>query len=196
MNVEQILSLVNKATARTRQRVSAMVAQLVVDSVDDSQMWQVIKAKVLEGEVLDGIPHLQPGGLVHVPLPGSEGVLLSVSGQRDGAVAVCVSTRDKRPTGLAPGETGLYSTTTGEDYTGGLKLLLRQDGGVEVLPSATAKFIVTGDAEITGSLIVKDTIYSYGEVFALYPVPGTRVGLSTHIHPAPMGPTSSPTPGT
>lgn len=193
MNADDFGRAIERATSRLRTRVLSMVGRMIVASTDDTTTIQSLKVKLLDGEVLEGIPHMQPGGLVHRPVPGAEGVFLSVTGDRDNGVAVCVSRRSTRPNGLNAGETALYSDSTGEGYTGGVRILLDQYGGVVVSPFAGQRMIVEGDATITGALLVEGILQVEGairgedEVTANYG--GASVGLSTHPHPAPMGPT-------
>gem|GEM_PF-6419773 len=66
-------------------------------------------------------------------------------------------------------------------------VLLKPDG-TAVVTSSAVQF--TGDVQVDGDLTVD------GEVSANAALPATEVKLSTHIHQHPMGPTSSPTPGT
>lgn len=66
------------------------------------------------------------------------------------------------------------------------KLVVATEGDVEITASSKVK--------ITGNLEVSGYIKANGEVTAK--ATSTNVSLSTHIHPTPSGPSSSPTPGT
>lgn len=194
IDVDQLLNLVHRATAPLRNRIVAMVGKFVIEAADDAKTVQEVKFTALADEVLEGVPHMQPGGISHVPIPGAEGMLLSITGDRDNAVAICVADRSTRPTGMNPGETALYSNATGEGYTGGVKILLAQDGGIEINPLGSSRLTINGDTVMTGQLIVQGQIYGKDEITAKHGT--TPVKVTTHIHPAPMGPTSGPTPGT
>lgn len=180
MGTHDVLRLLNRVTAPLRHRLNMVVARMVLDAVSDAAQRQGMRVTVLADEVLDDIEHFQPGGLTHVPLKGAEGVLVCVGGQRGHAIALGVANRDARPTGLQPGETGLYAAQPG---TGGLKVLLDAAGNITLTPTATVT--------ITGALLVT------GEIAAMTAAPGTAaVHLSTHLHPTATGPSGPPTAGT
>jgi hypothetical protein len=77
---------------------------------------------------------------------------------------------------------------------------------IKLIPPSKAsggKIILDGEVEITGSLIVKDKVYSSDEIFAKAIIPesgspqtSSAVALSTHTHPTAVpGPVSPPKPG-
>jgi phage baseplate assembly protein V len=174
---DALVRLVQQVTAPLRHRLAMVVSRLVLDAVNDAAKLQGLRVQVLADEVLDEVEHFQPGGLTHVPLAGAEGVLLCVGGNRAHAVAVGVANRDARPTGLLPGETGLYSAQAG---SGGLKVLLDAEGNIVLTPTATVT--------IEGALLVT------GDVSAGTATPATTRSLLTHPHGTAMGPTSPPLP--
>jgi len=175
MSASELLRLINRATAPLRHRLNMTVSRMVLDAVSDAAQRQGLRVLVLADEVIDDVEHFQPGGLTHVPLPGAEGVLLCVGGNRSHPVALGVANREARPTGLQPGETGLYSAQAG---TGGLKVLLGADGNIVLTPTATVT--------IEGSLLVT------GDVAAGSAAPATTRTLLTHTHGTALGPTSPP----
>lgn len=157
-------------------RVNNMFMRILVDSVNDGTMLQTLKAFGLSDDALEDIEHMQPGGLTHVPLSGAEGVGAAIGGGREHVIALGVSNRNARPTGLAAGETGLYNVSLGE--SGGLKIKLLANGDVLITPSHKTRIV--GDLEVTG------------EITAM--ADSTPVKLSTHKHPSAMGPTGAPIP--
>lgn len=172
---DQIISLVHRATAPLRHRLDMVASRIVVDAVTDSTKLQSLKAAALADEVLDDVEHMQPGGLSHVPLTGGEGVLVCVAGHRDHPIALCVSNRSTRPTGLQPGETVLYCAAPGG---AGVKIKLKSNGDIELTP--TTKVTITGNLEVTGEVTAKSTT--------------TPIKLSTHTHNTAMGPSGLPNP--
>jgi len=174
---DTVIRLVHEATRPMRSRLNAVVARLVVDAVNDAAARQLLRVEVLADEVIDPVEHFQPGGLTHVPLAGAEGLLLCVGGDRSHPIAVGVSNRDKRPTGLAAGETGLYSAVP--SY-GGLKIKLDADGNVVLTP--TGKVTIDGNLEVSGEVTAKSAS------------PATKVTLSHHAHASFGAPPATPEP--
>ncbi len=171
MRTQDVLRIVHKATARTRLRVGNMLTRLVIDAAVDSAGFQQLNAEALANEDLDEIEHFQPGGLTHVPLTGAEGVLLSVGGSREVAIALGVANRDQRPKGLTPGETGLYLAIP---TVGGLKVLCRVDGTLALGDSAAAESALRGDTFLTTLKTLTDALAVL--VVALVPVNGVAPG--------------------
>jgi phage gp45-like len=193
---EQLAQLVNRVMAPWKGKVLSMVGRALLEAVgDDSTGVQLVKVTGLKDEVLEDLPHVQPGGLVHYPIPGSEGVLFSIGGDRDNAVVAFLADRDTRPKDLNPGETGLYSNATGESYTGGLRIHLDNEGNVIITPFGSAQCKIDGDAEITGQLIVQGQIYGKDEITAKHGG-GASVTVTEHLTPSPFGPVGPPTGGT
>lgn len=67
------------------------------------------------------------------------------------------------------------------------KMTISTSGEIEI--TATSKLTLNGDLNVVGKIDASQNIT------ALAGTPAS-VGLSTHIHPTPSGPSSSPTPGT
>lgn len=109
---DELLRLVHIATAPMRTAINNMAVRVVVQSVNDSPKLQQLIVTALAGEELDDVEHMQPGGLSHVPLKGAEGLLVCVGGSRDVPMAIGVSNREHRPTGMASGETAMYAAET------------------------------------------------------------------------------------
>lgn len=110
------------------RKIALAANRAVVELVDDSKGMQRAQSSVVDGEVHEP-EHMQPGGLTHVPLPGAEGVFVTVSGARDDGVVICVSDRRYRPKNLAPGETALYN-----DASAALQctITMKADGSIAV----------------------------------------------------------------
>ena len=176
---DDMLRLVHKATSRMRTQIGNMLGRAVVGAVNDGPGIQTVTVTVLAGESIDDVPHLQPGGLSHVSLPGSEGAVGCVGGSRDNPFAVGIANRGSRPTGLLPGETIIYAIGA----TGVTTIKLNLLGDIEITPSSLApKVTVNGDVIATGEVTAQDG--------------GSSVGLSTHLTDSPFGPLGPPTAGT
>jgi phage baseplate assembly protein V len=170
-----VVRLLQRALRPLNTRIGMVVGRLVVDAVNDAAKRQGLRVLVLADEVLDSVEHFQPGGLTHVALKGAEGVLLCVGGRRGHPVALGVANREARPTGLQPGETGLYSASA---ETTGLKILLDKDGNVVLTP--TVKVTINLKLDVTGTVTTHAS--------------GSPVELSAHTHNTAMGPSGPPNP--
>jgi Gp45 protein len=135
-----LVRMLQRAMAPLTTRLSMVVSRLVVDAVNDAAKRQGLRVLVLADEVIDGVEHMQPGGLTHRALPGAEGILLCVGGHRGHPLAIGVSNRDARPTGLQPGETALYAA----GGVPGPKVLCKPDGEVQLGP-APENFVALGN---------------------------------------------------
>lgn len=175
---ERCDSMIAKAVQRVERRIGNMIAVGVIESVNAGTKFQTLKATALEGDTDDEIVHFEPGGLVHVASAGAEGLTLSVGGKGANRAAVCVSNRSSRPAGVGAGETGLYTGGA----LGGLRILCKADGSIEITPAVGQKVVIKGELECEG------------EISAMTLTPATKVSLSTHVHPGPF-PVGSPTPG-
>lgn len=189
------------------RKLSLVASKAVVKVVKDSIGLQGIQALLLSDEVADdATEHMQPGGLTHVPLAGSEGVYLTIGGVRDDGVLLCVSHRGHRPKNLQAGETALYNEG---DHQSTIRLL--QDGSIVARSGGSSQSTMTMDADgnvtvasASGKKITLNSVEidsngnlkAPGEVTAKSASPSTAVKLSTHFHGHPFGPTSAPTPGT
>lgn len=105
---QAIFAQVRRMLRPLETKVANLVAQAVIQFVNDSGTRQTAQVGVMAGETLDGVQHFLPYGLTSVPLPGAEGVLLFVDGDRGHPLLLGVDDRSARPTGGEPGDTGLY----------------------------------------------------------------------------------------
>jgi phage baseplate assembly protein V len=132
-----------------QRRLRNQINRAVVSLVEDSTGMQKLLASVLSGEVMQQ-EHMQPGGLTHVPLPGAEGLFVTVSGVRDDGVWICVSDRRYRPKNLQAGETAIYNDAPAVTQS---KILLKLDGSIEVIP-ATGKGVLIGGSAATQAQVL------------------------------------------
>ena len=133
-----VVRLVHDLVRPLKARMNAMISRGSLDSANDASKLQGIEVTVgsfgLDAggadmpDKLPGVEHFQPGGLTHVPLRDAEGIVLCIQGLRSHPVIICVSNRDDRPKGLAPGETALYTAGPG----GGVRVHCAADGTVYV----------------------------------------------------------------
>lgn len=108
--------IVAKMLAPYARRIRLIAARAVITLIDDASKLQGAQVKLLADEVRDLVERFQQYGYTSVPLPGAEGIYLSLNGSRDHGVLICVDDRRYRITGLQGGEVALY---TDEDKEAG-----------------------------------------------------------------------------
>jgi len=89
-------------------KVANLVARAVLTGLNDGTGIQAAQVSVLAGETLDDVERFTTYGVISVPRPGAEGVMLFVDGDRGHPLLIAVDDRSARPTGGDPGDTGLY----------------------------------------------------------------------------------------
>jgi phage baseplate assembly protein V len=99
-----------KACEPLKRRVMQMVGRCVLTAAaDDSEGIQKLQVSILSGETLDGIQRMQEYGFTSVPNVGAEGIVLSLSGNRDHSVCVATEDRRFRIKNLEEGEVAIYT---------------------------------------------------------------------------------------
>lgn len=90
-----------------RTIVARLTARFRVTLADDGGPVQRLQGEALAGEIRDQVERMQDYGFSSHPLPGAEGLMLSVAGSRSQAVALAVGDRRWR-LHLAPGEAAVH----------------------------------------------------------------------------------------
>ncbi|MCE7510252.1 phage baseplate assembly protein V [Alloalcanivorax xenomutans] len=170
--------------------------------VDDSPQVQVVQVELLAGEVRN-LQRLQDYGITSVPLPGAEGVAVSLNGQRGRTVMLKVDDRRYRPVDLEPGDTCLYTHEgTVVHLQKGQRVLVEGatqvtvksagivlDGPVQCTQTLNVAGLITGQAglTITGAAQINGATLS--EAGNLTTAAGTSV--DGHLHNESGGGTTS-----
>lgn len=127
-----------------------------------------------------------PAGVDSAPLAGDTAIAIPAEGV---GRLVVVGYLDTRQAGTAqPGEYRAYARNSGGEVQA--EIVLHADGAIEIASIAGASVTINGV-----TIDASGNISAPGTVTALAGTPA-QVGLSTHIHPTPAGPSSPPTPGT
>lgn len=134
-----------KFLAPLSRRLRLMASRAVLSLISDVPGMQVLQVKMLDGEVRDGIERMQQYGFTSVPLPGAEGVYLSLGADRDHGVIIVADDRRYRIHNLTAGEVAIY---TDEDKHGSDHRILFKRGK-EIHLTAGASSIVLTPAGIT-----------------------------------------------
>lgn len=152
-----------------QRKLRMLAGRAVIRLMSDAVTAQV---EGLADEVRDGAEVFQQYGFRSMPLPGAEGIMLSLGGSRDHTVVLCVDDRRYHATVLASGECVM------EDHLG-KAVHFKLDGSIEV----TAATKVRVDApllESTGD--IRDLCDGAGITMAQM-----RATFNSHTHPDPHG---------
>lgn len=187
MNIRGVLKLLEPL----QRRVMLLVSRAVIRTIDDSTALQLLQAELLRGEVRGRLERFGALGLTAVPLPGAEGIVLFLGGNRDHGVVVATEDRRHRPKGLKAGETALY-------HAGGNGTIIRllADGSIELKPSSGVVRL-EGDIEVSGHVLAGGDIQADGEVRDLAATTGLsmedmRERYNVHVHADPQGGATAP----
>lgn len=157
MKITQLLGLMRPL----RTSIANMIARAVVKNVDDSTKLQLVQI-ALTGETRVA-ERVQNYGFTSRPANGAEAVVAFVGGDRSHGFALGVDDRRYRIKNLSSGEVVVYDLT-------GTKVLLKQNGDIEITPSSgTVK--ITGDLNVTGTVTATTDVIGGGK------------HLKTHTHP-------------
>jgi phage baseplate assembly protein V len=145
-----MITALNKLIDPLRRRVRLMISRAVLSAISDGTGIQLVQVKLLEGEVRDGVERFQNYGFTSVPLPGAEGIMACVSGNRDHGVILAMDDRRYRINGLQPGEAAMYTHKDKEPHKH--RIIFKNDGSIEVLAkNITVK--ATETARIEGDIV-------------------------------------------
>jgi len=162
-----MMRMVNKMLDPVRRRLAQLVNRAVLQVVNDAGGLQEVQVQALADEILDRIERFQQYGLTSVPLPGAEGLLLSVGGSRSNAVIIAVDDRRYRLQGLEGGEVALY--TLDDQEVPGHRIVLMRGGVIEVrgrvvdLRGEELLRLSGGEVEIHADTRLETDVAGYGE---------------------------------
>lgn len=124
-------NIVNKMLDPIKRRVRLMIGRAVLSTINDAGGIQIVQVKLLAGETRDNVERMQNYGFTAVPLPGAEGIMASVSGNRDHGVIIVMDDGRYRMRNLQPGEVAMYSHLDQESHRH--HIYLDKDGGITVM---------------------------------------------------------------
>lgn len=88
---------------------SLTILRAVVTAVDDSAGLQAVSVRTKNGKDLDNVEVFRAYGITSTPLPGAEGILLRVGGDRSHPLFICVDDRRHRIRDSVEGEVVIYT---------------------------------------------------------------------------------------
>lgn len=95
--------------SRLARRVLLAIGRGRVTTSNDSGVVQLVQTKFNDLETIDGMPRVAEFGFTSRPPNGSDVLAVFIGGDRSNGVIIATNDQASRPTGLAIGETKLYS---------------------------------------------------------------------------------------
>ncbi len=133
--VETIKAFVNPI----KRRILLMFARGILQAVNDQGGIQVVKLDLMSDETRE-IERMQDYGLATNPPLSSDALVAFAGGVRSQGMVLRIADKDSRPTGLAPGETKLYSNNG--DY------IYLKDGNIIEVVSSTKVKVTAPEVEV------------------------------------------------
>jgi phage baseplate assembly protein V len=164
-----MMDTLRRAMEPMHRKLRMIAGRAVIRLMSDAVTAQV---EGLADEVRDAAEVFQQYGFRSLPLPGAEGILLSLGGNRDHTVLICVGDRRYQATVLASGEMVV------EDHLG-KHIHLKADGSIAIKADTEVRI----DAPLllcTGQ--VKDLCDGAGVTMA-----DMRAAFNSHTHSDPQG---------
>lgn len=109
MNIDSLIKFFNKAIAPLKRKVQLMIGRSVLTAISDSPNIQLCNVNLLADETKDQVEVFNHFGFSSNPPPGSEGIMLSIGGNREHGVIVAHEHRDHRYKDLPSGDSILYN---------------------------------------------------------------------------------------
>ena len=166
-----MIEALNKLTEGMRAKVQLMVGRAILSVVSDSAAIQTVQARMLADEVLDEVERIQQYGFTSVPLPGAEGVVVFVGGNRDHGLVIATDDRRYRIKGLPGGEVAIYDDLEQKVHLTRTGIVVQSVGTVRIEASAL---------ECTGDIL--DNCDGAGRTMA-----SMRSIYNSHTHPGVTG---------
>lgn len=149
-------------------RVRLMLGRAIVRLANDATLAQELQLDLLDGEVQDGVEHLQDYGFTSVPHPGAEVVVACIGGLRSHSIAIAVADRRYRLRNLEAGEVALHDDLGNVIRLGRDRIEIIAAARIDI--TAPDGVFVTGDLEVTGTVTASVDVLADG------------ISLLTHTH--------------
>jgi phage baseplate assembly protein V len=156
-------------------KVKSLVLRGQVDSVDDSQKTQAVKATFLADDIRSKLERFTHYGFFSVPRKGAELIGLAIGADQSHVVIVADDDSRERPANVAEGDVGLYNKN-------GVMVRLSDDGILHLGANEAANFVALANlvkAELDGVKSALDSIKQHN---------------NTHTHPTGVGPSGPAVP--
>lgn len=169
------------------RRIGTIVGRGRITSTNDGGSVQLVQVQVNDLETIDNLPRLAEFGLTSVAPTGADVAMVNFGGARNNSAVIATGHQASRPTGLAAGETMLYSQDGKHIYltaAGGIVVEAKgqavtvNDATIVTIVAATKVRMVTPRLECTGDIV--DNCDTTGRSMA-----ADRVIYDGHTHPVP-----------
>jgi len=144
------------------KKIRQLITMALVKAIDDTTAIQLLKLKLDDIEVMEGIEHLQNYGFTSHPPKESEAIVAQIGGSKENLIALIVESAANRVKDLIEGESAFYSKF-------GQLIKHKEDGTTEI---NSGKLIINCDIEINGNAKA-----------IVDPITGFGVDLVSHFHP-------------
>lgn len=134
-----------------KRKIFLLIGRAVLTAVTNSGKVQRIQVSALKEEIISDVERMQPYGFESYPIAGSamEVTLLCPNGNRDQAIAICITDRENRPVTLAEGDVMVWNRA-------GDKVWLKNDGTIRIEDAGRNTLVSSGDIwTINGNLTVQ-----------------------------------------
>ena len=169
--------------------LARMLSRAVVTMKNGGKGLRTLQTVHLGGEVRNEVEHFEPYGFTSEPHVNAEVLAASLDGDRDHTIAVVVTDRRYRPTGLDDGEVCVFDDL-------GRKIFLSRSGivvdGIDspVTVRTTASVVIDAPTvRMTGNLIVDGNVTAKGQINDLSGNGGSSMSAirgtynsHTHVH--------------
>lgn len=157
MSVDSRLRAIESMVNKLNRRMANVVTRGTLMASDDSKGLQKQRVVGFYGEEVDQVMHMQPYGLTGMAPSGSDALMLSMMGERDGTVIASVSDPNTRPKDLDPGSVMLYDGNGQQVYLQNDKIVVTGKGDVEVNTEGNVSVTATGDMsfDVAGNMTIK-----------------------------------------
>jgi phage baseplate assembly protein V len=166
-----MIDQINRLLAPIQRRVMMTVGRCVLAAIKDGAPAQLAQVSMLAGEVRDNVERMSDYGFTSVPLPGAQGVVVFVGGERGHGVVIATGDSRYRLKDLQPGEVVLKRGNTVEVTTHTL-----------VVKASTKVRFETPLVETTGQIKADGNITDTATTNART-MKGMRDVYNTHTHP-------------
>jgi len=136
------IEMLERWIAPLKRKVMQTVSRALLTALaDDSKGIQQLQVLLLADE-LHTVDRVQNYGFTSVPLPGAEGVFLSVGGSREHGVIIAADDKRYRLKNLASGEVAMYTDE-------GDKIHFKRGGIIEINASNAVNIIAASKVSVT-----------------------------------------------
>lgn len=147
-----------------RQELIDLVTRGVLTAKNAARKMRTVQTVLFADDVRDDVEHFEPYGFSSEAKTGAEVLAASLAGDRSHTIAVIITDRRFRPTGMKDGEVVVFDDL-------GRQVYLKRDGifvegkdspvtvhtsGNVVLDAPLVK--TTGDLEVAGNIVAKGTV--------------------------------------